>query len=187
MFTFQVVDTPELLEETFRFRYKIAHDELGYIEPTDNKTETDEYDEYSVHFAAFDSDKNLCAVSRAIFNSPIGYPTPTYMNTKLSLYEDSDKNFAEFSRVFINPDIRSTQNSALIIKNFFKLASYYVNIYEVDYVYSILASPFLRFLKMINIKFHIIGEASEYYGIRYPTILVWEELIQDNPELKFTK
>jgi N-acyl-L-homoserine lactone synthetase len=183
MFTFKVVDTEELLEETFRFRYKIAYDELSRIEPNEEGIETDEYDKYSTHFAAHDHDGNLCAVVRVIFNSPIGYPTPTYMSTKLSIYNDTDKNFAEFSRIFIAKEIRTMENSTIIIKNFLKLISTYVDLYKVDYLYGALEKSFIRLLFRIKIKFHILGEASHFFGYRYPALLDWEELTKDNPDL----
>jgi N-acyl-L-homoserine lactone synthetase len=187
MFTFQVVDTSELLEKTYRFRYEIAHDELDRIESNDNKIETDEYDKYSIHFVALDNDGNICATVRGIFNSPIGYPTPKNLSTKLSIYENSDKNFAELSRIFIAKDVRTIKNSSYIIKNFLKLISYYIELYDVDYIYGGLEKSFIKLLHIMKVKFHVIGEASEYYGTRYPTVLVWEELVKDNPELKLTK
>jgi N-acyl-L-homoserine lactone synthetase len=187
MFTFKVVDSCELLEESFRFRYNIMGEETNpyIVVPNDYRIDIDEYDKYSIHLVALDHSYNVCATARLIINSPIGYPVPNKM--KINLSQDTLKNdsFCEVSRIFIDNSVRGFKNAKHIIHNFVQLMSYYVKKNQVNYMYAALESNFLRFLCSIGINYHAIGEFSYYYGIRYPCILSWERLTQDNPHLKY--
>lgn len=183
MFTFQVVDTPELLQESFQFRYKIAHDELNRIKTNDDKIDIDEYDKYSIHFVALDDKGKVVATSRLIINSCIGYPTENHMDIESPIDKKDTKTFSEVSRIFISKDIRNIKNSKFIIRSFVFLMSYYVKYHKIDYMYAALEENFLKLLQRININYHTIGKASYYNGLRYPCLISWEKLLKDNPYL----
>jgi len=185
MFTFQVVDSYELLQEYFKFRYKVIKEDKNpyFIEDNDDEIDIDEYDKYSIHVVALDEQCSICATARLIIDSPIGYPTPNKMEVNLS-YADLNRNsFCEISRIFISPDIRGVDNATLIIRNFIQLISCQGITKEVDYIYAALENNFLRLLRRININFNIIGQLSDYHGLRYPCILLRNKLADDNEHL----
>jgi len=182
MFTFKVIKNyKDLPKEYFEFRYKIIHDELKLVKDNKNRIDSDIYDPYSIHFLAYKEDR-ICATTRLIINLPFEYPTPKYMNIDLDLNHSA--NFAELSRVFIDPSVRNLQNSKEIMYRFIKDIYPYLVEYEVDFIYAAMEKKFIRLLKIINIDFQIIGKKGEFYGYRYPCITTKKGLAGKNPYLK---
>jgi len=184
MYRFKVADTPELLNELYRFRYGIAMESFKGYKKNSQKIDIDVYDEYAVHFVALDENNNICAATRFIVNSPIGYPTENYLDFKLpEEIRTNREKLAEISRIFIAKEARGIKNAKYIIDSFIDLIYIYIKEYQIEYIYGALEKSFLRFLHMINIDYRIIGEGSDYYGFRYPCILITKDLERDNPRL----
>ncbi|NPU86575.1 MAG: PEP-CTERM/exosortase system-associated acyltransferase [Syntrophaceae bacterium] len=74
-FKFKKVDSEELLKEIFRVRYEVYCEECGYLPTSDypDGLEIDEFDENSIHFAAF-ADDRVIGTSRLVMNSKNGFP-----------------------------------------------------------------------------------------------------------------
>jgi N-acyl-L-homoserine lactone synthetase len=178
-----MVDSPELLEEVFSFRYKVAYEELNRISANKRKQDIDVYDRYSIHFAAFDNRGKICATTRFIVNSPIGYPTENNLQFELNAKKKERDKFSEISRIFISKEVRGIKNTKIIIDNFIELIYAYIKLYQVEYIYGALEITFLRLLQILKINYQVIGEGAEYSGFRYPCLLMVEDLVQDNTRL----
>jgi N-acyl amino acid synthase of PEP-CTERM/exosortase system len=74
-FKFKKVDSEELLKEIYRVRYEVYCQECGFLPTADypDGLEIDEFDEHSVHFAAF-ANSEVIGTSRLVMNSEHGYP-----------------------------------------------------------------------------------------------------------------
>ncbi len=184
MFTFKVVDDSELMDEVFRFRYEIMQGELNFIEENKEKVDIDVYDRYAIHLVALNDKNRVCATTRLIYNSPIGYPVENNMELNIDVDALDRLKFAEFSRVFIAKDIRSIKNTKYILDNFKKLIIHPIREYGIEYIFAALEVSFLRLnQRMLGLSFQKIGRLSEYIGFRYPCLLKTEDLVRDNPFL----
>jgi N-acyl-L-homoserine lactone synthetase len=117
---------------------------------------------------ALDTKGKICATTRLILNSPIGFPTPN--NMICNIKEDPKLNFAELSRVFVSKEVRGLKSSKTILYNLSCLSFYFIKKHNIDYIYAGLEKEFLKLLKLIKINFRVIGKPVEYYGNRYPCI-----------------
>ena len=186
-FDFLEVTDREMIEDVFKFRYqvisetKIFHDYFIDNNFTDNK-ESDMYDDYSAHFVALNSENNICATVRLIYNSPLGYPTENCMvfdNTSF----DRDK-LGEISRIFIDKKYRDMKNTKIIIENLKKLLCSKMLKLGIKYSYGALEPRFIRLLDMYKMHYEIIGEKQLHgkMGLRYPAIMYTNQLLSDNPK-----
>lgn len=174
-----------MLENVFKFRYKIMHDELSFIQPTHDKQEIDEYDHYSDQFAVLNPEGNICAVIRLIHHSPIGYPTQQHCNFHPDEQHYEQQHSAELSRIFIDPVYRNMRDTKTFIRGLVLDAAYpKMKEYGVKQCYGSLEKTFLKLVNMIRIPYKSIGDAQYYLGAnRYPSILTTDELEACNPEL----
>ncbi|WP_345974932.1 GNAT family N-acyltransferase [Sulfurimonas sp. HSL3-7] len=179
------VSTEDQLEKIYAFRYQIVCEKLGVTE-LDNcepNRETDEYDAYSEHFAAFDEAGEVVACTRLIHHSPIGYPTTNYMTYDTDTWHFDQEQLGELSRVFVTPKFRSISELKPLF-NDLKIIIYptMVNL-NIAYTFAALEKPFFRLLNMLNFPYKRIGDLQPYIGQRYPSILYMDELYDANREL----
>jgi len=177
--------TPEQLEKIFAFRYKIVCEKLGvteldYCEPG---CETDEYDPYSVHFAAFDDDGSVAACVRLIHHSPIGYPTANHMHFDAGTPTFAPDKISELSRIFVGRDHRGLRQTKFLLNGLKEVVFAKMLEMNIEYAYGSLERPFLKLLNMFKIPYKPIGEEQDYIGLRYPCIMYSRDLIAANPEL----
>lgn len=185
-FNFIEVTDKKLLEKVFEFRYKIfleIYPKYLHNLNLKEKKEQDEYDLYSVHFAALDKNGEICATVRLIYNSPIGYPTQNYM--KISNINFDKSKLGEMSRIFVDAKYRNIQTTRSIIDEVKKFMYIKMKQFGIEYTYGSLESNFLRLLKIYKMNYITIGQEQihKYFGLRYPCILYTKQLIIDNPEL----
>ncbi len=104
MFTFRRVETESELQEVFRLRYQVYCTECGFESPQDHPDglETDEYDAYSTHFIAIDSDKRIVGSVRLIKNSELGFPIEKYCNPSFDTTRLPKDRVVEISRLAIS-------------------------------------------------------------------------------------
>jgi N-acyl-L-homoserine lactone synthetase len=174
------------LEKVFAFRYKIVCerlevDTLDYCAPG---RETDEYDAYAYHFAAFGDDGEVEACVRLIHNSPIGYPTANHMRFDIdpSLFEP--RKIAELSRIFVTEEKRGIRETKRLLQGLKEVAYLKINELGIEYLYGGLEKPFLKLLNMFRLPYKPIGQEQEYVGRRYPCIMYTRDLEAANPELQ---
>ncbi|MGB6019319.1 MAG: GNAT family N-acyltransferase [Sulfurimonadaceae bacterium] len=102
-YQFIEVTSEDLLEKVFAFRYGIVCEKLGVseLEGCEPNRETDEYDAYSEHFAAFDEVGEVIAYTRLIHHSPIGYPATNHLDYDTDTWHFDPEQLGEFSRIFV--------------------------------------------------------------------------------------
>lgn len=185
-YQFIEVSSKEQLDKVFAFRYAILDEKdetRAYLKNCKNGLETDEYDAYSVHFAAFDVAGEVIAYTRLVHHSPIGYPMTNFIDYDFKTWHFDPEKLGEFSRIFVSPKIRSIEmlkplfNSLKII-GYTKMASL-----NIAYTFGALEKSFLRLLGILGFPYKRIGNLQPYFGQRYPCILYTDELRNANLEL----
>ena len=116
-FTFlRVDDNQDLLQETYRLRYKIYCHEAEFLDDTEypDEIESDIYDEHSIHFAALNKDNQVVGTLRMIFDSEHGFPLekhcPNYDKSQISFPRSQ---LIEISRLAVSKDWRRRKNDGL--------------------------------------------------------------------------
>lgn len=107
-FKFVVATTPELLDGVFRLRYQVYVDEYGFEHAGDHPDgkEMDEWDPFSIHMAALNTEGDVIGTIRLILNSDSGLPT---LNVATPFYQDRNprsKHIAEVSRLAVARSFR---------------------------------------------------------------------------------
>lgn len=185
-FEFLEVNSNELLDKVYRFRYKILCEELKVFDRNSYpyQKETDQYDPSSIHFAAVDENGEVAACVRLIHHSPVGYPTENGM------VFDIDKNIferdkvGEVSRIFIDSKYRNFKATKSIMGDIKKYVYLKMKEKGLLYTYGALEKSFLRLLRMYKMDYETIGKVQKYGGeLRFPAILYTKKLEEDNPIL----
>ncbi len=186
-FNFICVTTQEILEKVHRFRYKIMHEELGWIEANSTKKERDAYDDYSDHFAVLNSDDEICCTTRLIHHSPIGYPTERFLDLQQPQYQYERNKLAELSRIFIGKKYRNMRETKLFISTIAKTLAYEkMKKHEIEYCYGMLEPRFLKLVNMFKIPYKPISViVQDYNKLKFPSILHVRELEEQNPQLQY--
>ena len=184
-YQFIEVSSKEQLEKVFAFRYQIVCEKLGVIELENCQAnqEIDEYDPYSIHFAAFDEAEEVLACVRLIHHSPIGYPTTNNMEYDTVTWNFDSERLGEFSRIFVSPKLRSIEKLKPLFNSLKVIVSSKMEELHISYTYGALEKPFLRLLKILHFPYRRIGDIQTYVGQRYPCIMYTDELITANPEI----
>lgn len=184
-YQFIEVTTEDQLEKVYAFRYEIVCEKLGVfeLEGCEPNRETDEYDAYSEHFAAFDEDGEVIACTRLIHHCPIGYPTDNNMQTNIDKLQFEADKFAELSRIFIAKELRNRKDTKTLIEGLKIIGYMKMSALGIGYTYGALEKPFLRLLNMYNLPYQPIGEEQHYITPRYPCLLYTNDLEAKNPEL----
>ncbi|MEJ2500582.1 MAG: GNAT family N-acyltransferase [Campylobacterales bacterium] len=173
------------LDKVFAFRYMIVCERLGvdaldYCEPG---RETDEYDDYAYHFAAFGDDGEVAACVRLIHHSPIGYPTANHMRFDIDPSAFEPHKVAELSRIFVHAEKRGIRETKRLFQGLKEVV--YVKLVElnIEYIYGGLEKPFLKLLNILKYPYKPIGQEQDYVGRRYPCIMYTRDLEAANPDL----
>lgn len=178
--------TGELIDEVLSFRYKIFQEIYPEYLQTSNfaqDKEHDQYDPYSVYFAALNEHNRVCATVRLIHNSPIGYPTENSMEFDNSSFERNK--LGEMSRIFVDSEYRNMQNTKTIIEEVKRFMLKKMMELGIEYTYGSLEENFFRLLKIYKMNYEVIGDMQTHgqFGNRYPCVLYTKRLAQDNPTL----
>ncbi len=185
-YQFIEVTSEDQFKKVFAFRYDILNEKdvtRVLLENCEIGHETDEYDAYSEHFAAFNEVGDVIAYTRLIHHSPIGYPTTNHMSYDTSTWHFDPEQLGEFSRIFVSPKIRSIQElkplfDTLKVIGYSKIAEH-----NISYTLGALEKPFFRLLNILQFPYKKIGDLQPYLGQRYPCILYTDETLSANPEL----
>ncbi len=179
------VTDKETLEKVHHFRYKIMHDELGWIEANANQKEIDSYDKYCDQFAILNDNDEVCCTMRLIHNSPIGYPTERFLDINQPQYQFDRSKLAEMSRIFINPKYRNMRDTKIFISTIVKNLAYKkIKEYGIEYCYGMLEQKFLKLVNMYKIPYQAISTVErDYDKLKYPSILYVKDLEMQNKQL----
>ena len=185
-YQFIEVSSQEQLEKIFAFRYDILNEREEtrvLLKDCESGCETDEYDAYSVHFAAFDEAGEVVACYRLIHHSPIGYPTTNHMSYDRDTWHFESEELGELSRIFVSPRIRGIQKLRPLFDTLKIITCEKMADLNISYTLGTLEKPFFRLLHILHFPYHRIGDIQTHFGQRYPCVLYTDELRNANPEL----
>lgn len=193
-FKFLCVDNhQDLLQETYRLRYRIYCQEVEFLDDGDypDGAETDLYDQHSMHFAALDRDNQVVGTLRLIFDSEHGFPLeshcPNYDQSKITFPRSQ---LAEISRLAVSKSWRRRKNDGLYGMNSYHPApddniperirakrkrpiivfGLYKQMYleskrrGITHWYAAMEQKLNSTLKKFSFEFHAIGPEHDYYG-----------------------
>lgn len=174
------------LNKIHRFRYKIMHEELGWIESNTNIKERDAYDDYCDQFAILDNEGEVCATVRLIHHSPIGYPTERFLDLTQLKYQFIKNQLSEMSRIFIDSKHRNMRETKIFLISLAKSLVYEkMKEHGIEYCYGMMEKRFIRLVNMFNIPYKPIGKLQKDYDkFKYPSMMFVKELEKLNPELE---
>jgi len=184
-YRFVHVTNEEILDKVHRFRYKVMHEELGWIESNTSAKERDMYDEYCDQFAILNYEGEICATVRLIHHSPIGYPTEKFLDLTQSKYQFDRDKLAEMSRIFIAPKHRNMRETKIFLISFAKSLVYEkMKEHDIEYCYGMMEQKFIKLVNMFKIPYKAIGELQQDYDkFKYPSMMFVKELEKVNPQL----
>ncbi len=184
-YQFLHVTDQNILDKVHQFRYKVMHEEMGWIKSNMNKKETDAYDQYCDQFAIINIDGEICCTMRLIHHSPIGYPTERFLDLKLPQYSFNRDKLAEMSRIFIDMRYRNMRDTKIFISSIVKSLAYEkIKEHGIEYCYGMLEKKFLKLVNMFKIPYQPIDELKrDYDKLKHPSMLQVKELEIQNPQL----
>ena len=184
---FRIIDSPELLEEVFRLRYQVYCKERQFLSESEypHGAERDSFDDFAIHFGAFDPAGRLVGAVRLILPDcpvfPIEERIPTLsLGEKLPLRGEC----AEISRLTISKEFRRslssgypggpqglTQRPGTIIRKVSPVALglchlMYVECLEeqIGYCLALMERPLRLLLRLHGFVFRPVGPEIDYYG-----------------------
>jgi len=195
-FRFLKVDSPDLLEKVFHLRYQVYCHECKFLNPDDYpyELEIDQYDPYSIHFAAIDQDDTVVGTIRLIKNcAPVPLPIEVHCNPIIENNGLIRDKIAEISRLVVSKDFRRRKDDNLTgmesypsnkdrpVRNVLKLKDYrrkrpeiVLGLYKAMYHeskrqhlthwFAAMEKKLWEVLNRFGIQFHQIGEEVDYYG-----------------------
>ncbi|MBN1794354.1 MAG: PEP-CTERM/exosortase system-associated acyltransferase [Candidatus Omnitrophica bacterium] len=201
-FTFKIVDSQELLEESFRLRYQVYCHECNFIHEADypQRRESDEYDKVSLHVVAMDP-YGIIGAARLILYSPLGFPLEKHcpdITADDALLQK--EHAAEISRLVISKNYRRRKDDGLyygphIIDRPDQKITHpggrrerpmafgiYREMYQeskrkgITHWYALMEEKLWRLLHVHGFTFKPIGEAIDYYGPVVPYLAKIDEL-----------
>jgi len=185
-YQFIEVSSKEHLDKVFAFRYEVLNEKEEtrvFLKDCKDGRETDEYDAYSVHFAAFDTAGEIVAYFRFIHHSSIGYPMTKYIQYDKEVWHFDPQFLGELSRIFVIPRLRSIPNLKPLFDSLKVVVFTKMEELDISYTFGALEKSFFRLLRILHFPYHRIGDLQPYFGSRYPAILYTDELRSANPEL----
>jgi N-acyl amino acid synthase of PEP-CTERM/exosortase system len=196
-FSFTKITDPEQLQESYRLRFQVYGRECNFIKESDypQGMEIDEYDQFSVHFAGFDSQGQMVGAVRLVLPSSPQFPIEAHcpqLNFDRNLI--SRQNCAEVSRLTISKlyrrrakdglyyepqvedkkaEIRGTSFLRRVRPMAFGL---YRGMYQesklmgIRYWFALMERSLWKLLQMHGIVFHQIGPEVNFLGLVRPYI-----------------
>ena len=115
-FEFIEAESEELKKAIYRIRYNVYVDEYGFerIEDHPNGHETDEYDPYSIHYAALNATHDIIGTIRMVLHSDKGFPIEHAIRKLDFVGEKPEPNrIAEISRLAVIRNYRRRREDGL--------------------------------------------------------------------------
>lgn len=163
-----------LKEAIYKQRYEVFCREYGYLNPDNypDGLETDPFDAYCEHIAAFDRTGNMVGSIRMLHHSPIGYPTQISYDIGDYLTPYDPSTISELSRIIIAPGYRGFASARMI------LLSAYQPIFRRSRELGIkvwvgnFERRFIRLLGLLGLQFTVIGKGVHHHNkLRLPAVL----------------
>ncbi len=114
-FRFGVVNTKDVLKDTFRMRYEVYAEEFGFEKKEDhpNGIETDEYENDSIHFACINESDSVIGTIRLVLNSDKGFPIEHAVETNFIGKKPHKSKIGEISRLTVSRDLRRRKEDGM--------------------------------------------------------------------------
>lgn len=185
-------DDKNKMEQAFKFRYEIFCEEKKFFDRDSfyGPMEMDLFDEYSLHFAAFDQFKNIKGYARLVCHSENGYPMQHLCPYEITGARDFiGKSSAEISRLAITTDLRTFYQKSCMgntgpannEKNYIDLyivPQIQIGLYRMMYaaclqldimhVFAVMEQSLYNRLSLFSLKFKPIGHGFENHGTVFP-------------------
>ncbi|MEQ9462711.1 MAG: GNAT family N-acyltransferase [Haliea sp.] len=189
----QVITEPRDLRAIHRLRYRVYCEERAFFSPSDfpDRLESDEFDDYSVHFAAFDQDGEVAAAVRLVCPVPgRGLPFQQHCSLFDGMTLPDQAQAGEVSRLVLNRGYRTPPGgggTGTVVMEVYRAMYQYSREQGIRYWYAAMERPLLRMLARIGVVFEPIGPEVDYCGPVVPYLLDLEELDRHlawcNPDL----
>jgi N-acyl amino acid synthase of PEP-CTERM/exosortase system len=207
-FEFIHAESEYLKKAIYQLRYEVYVEEYGFERVEDHPSgyETDEYDPYSIHFAALNGNNNVIGTIRLVLHSDKGFPIEHAVKDMAFIGEKPEPNrIAEISRLAVKTDYRRRQEDGL-----YGIESYLLNseggidgsipqehqrrkrpvivlglcrvLYHASkkigltHWYFISEKGLFYMLRKYGFLFHQIGEPVSYHGLRIPYLGIVSEI-----------
>jgi N-acyl amino acid synthase of PEP-CTERM/exosortase system len=192
-----------LMDDLYELRFQVYCLECGFLDKNDypQGLETDEHDESSAHFGAYDLSNGLAGYVRLVQPDAIG--TFPFQNHCVSLLDGVSlppaSRSAEISRLMVREDLRRVRGDAVteraggasaamrrltemrqpspqILLSLYREMYAYSIQNGIRYWYAAMERALARTLNRMNFSFHQIGPATDYYGPVTPYVADLREL-----------
>jgi N-acyl amino acid synthase of PEP-CTERM/exosortase system len=204
--------TEELRQEVYKLRYQVYCLEKGFLNPSPDGTEHDEYDEYSSHYLIRHHETGYMATTRLILpdrNHPEKlFPMEAYNqidNAEL-LKSMPRNNIAELSRFCVSKEFRRRANERdIIVTNevdddrspikkhhspnltlaLFACAVRISFEHDIHYWYAIMEPASKKIAAALGVNFVAVGSpmpSEHYYGLRAPYTIKVNDLLRGAEE-----
>ena len=188
------------MEQAFEFRYEIFCEEKKFFdrESFDRPVETDLFDQYSFHFAAFDQFEDIKGYARLVCHSEDGYPMQHLCPYEITGAKDFiGKSAAEISRLAIATDFRTFyqdhgKDNLGVVDNEKKYTDLYIapkiqiGLYRmmcaaalqfgITHAFAVMEESLYKRLSNFSLKFKPIGHGFENYGTVFPCLALVSDL-----------
>lgn len=181
-YTTKIIDSEKLIA-VHSLRHKVFAEELSWIESTENKLDTDRYDQDSITLGVFNSKNKLSGCLRII-----PHDKPFMLENDFNFLIDKNhilrkkSDTVEISRFCIDFDSRfdnSLSSLATSIAAFLLYRKLYqwCRLKKVRFLYAVVNSKFLRRLKLSGLPFKSIGPSTIMPGCTeaVAVLLDWRE------------
>jgi len=196
-FTFKRVDSEELLKRIYQLRYEVYCQECHFLTASDypDGLETDEYDPFSIHFAAINHDAQVVGTVRLILPNPLGFPLEKRCRLDIDPHKFPREKIAEISRLAVSKKYRRRADDELYgTESYLSVDPWrrrrypivvlglYRTIYQeskksgLALWYAAMEKKLWRALRLYGIHFTKIGKEVDYYGPVAPYLGVIKEL-----------
>lgn len=192
MFGFvRAVHGSALYEEVLKLRYRVYVDQCGFESPEDHKNgmETDEFDDYSVHFVAVHSEtKKPVGTVRIILKSHLGFPIEKHFKFYEGTPEIAHECLAEISRIAVDNVVAkelgiNRKDRFDLVIGLIEILTKALSLIGVTHVYAVMENVLAVSLKSKGIVFTKIGEEVDYHGVRAPYFGRILDVVNNNERL----
>lgn len=106
----RLVEDMQDLEKLYKLRYQVYCEQKGFLNPGDypDQCETDQFDEHSIHFGAFDDEGEALGTMRLVRNSGFGFPL--FGHCEAYVPDEILEKSGEISRLAVSKLIRRREN-----------------------------------------------------------------------------
>ncbi|MFN2289295.1 MAG: GNAT family N-acyltransferase [Chromatocurvus sp.] len=181
------------LRRVLQLRYRVYCKERGFCRAEDypDHLEIDEYDDRSVHFAAFDPEGEVAGSVRLVCHERgSGFPYQDHCKLFNEIELPDARKSGEVSRLVLNRNFRTPPgggNTGTVIMSVYREMYRYSLQNGIEYWYAAMERSLVRMMGRIGVEYQRIGPEVDYYGPVAPYLLelsaLQERLARVNPAL----